>query len=697
MPKIDGHLDEPVWTRAAVARDFIQTEPTEGQPASQPTEVKVFYTDRYLLIGARLYDHESSRITANQFLRDGNLEGNDTFQVYLDTFRDRRNAFSFATNPVGVERDGLIRDEGGTVNWEWDGIWLVACTRDDQGWTAEIAIPFSTLRFRPESTDGWGLNFGRVVARSRERSYWSPVMRDWGFSGQFRVSSYGQLSGISETTRTGRLTLKPYVLTGAEEGVNEPPVDTDFAHKVGLDAKVALTPTLVTDLTVNTDFAQVESDQEQVNLTRFPLFYPEKREFFLENAGLFQVGEPYDVGFGFPETLLFFSRQIGITEDGDPVRLLGGARVTGKLGPYDIGAMDIVSDDAQLDDGTSVPGTNFAAVRVKRNVLARSSIGGLFLSKAPADDGSSNQVAAGDAYFPLAHNILVQGFAAVSTTPGELGTSHAVSTSLSHENDRWSGQLQFADIGDDFRSELGFLQRTGIRKYRGNLFLSRRPPHFGIRRVFVGDDFNHIDNQDGTLQSQINTLNTFIIFHNGTFFDANWINDREGLDEDFELNDAGDVVFPPGQYHFNQGSAHVNTDPGRAVSVRAGVTAGGFYDGILQSYNGTLRLRPTDRLTFEGTYSRNHVEVQARNEFFTANVMIGRVSYAFSPRAFVRALVQTNDDDHEALTNVLFRYTYRPGADLFVVYNEARDYRLPVNMLKTRQLLLKLTMFFAPI
>lgn len=693
MPRIDGRLDEAVWTGAAVASDFVQTEPSEGLAANQPTEVRVLFTAHYLVIGARLHDREGSRITANQFLRDGNLDGNDTFQVYLDTFRDRRNAFFFATNPVGVERDGLVRDEGGTVNWEWDGIWLVACTRDEGGWTAEIAIPFSTLRFHPESGEGWGLNFGRVVARTRERTYWSPVKRDWGFSGQFRVSSYGELSGISGTAPASRLSLKPYVLTGAERDIEDNPTGTDFAHKVGLDAKVALTPTIVADLTVNTDFAQVESDQEQVNLTRFPLFFPEKREFFLENAGLFQVGEPYDVGFGFPSTLLFFSRQIGITEDGDPVRLLGGARVTGKIGAYDVGAMDIVADNAALEDGTPIPRTNFAAVRVKRNVLARSSIGGLLLSKSPADDGSSNQVAAADANFALAHNTNIQGFAAVSQTPGDLGTSHAASVSASHENDRWSTQASYTDIGDDFRSELGFIERTGIRKAGGNVFLSRRPPHFGIRRIFVGNDFRYIADRQGELQSRINTVSSFVIFHNGTFLDTSFTNDAEGLDEAFDL---GDVTFAPGRYDFNQGSVQINTDPGRAVSGRGGVTAGGFYDGKLRSYQGTLRVRPTDRLTFEATYLRDHVDIEARQAVFLANVFIGRASYAFSPRAFVRALIQTNDDEHEARANVLFRYTYRPGADLFVVYNENRDFGLEDNVVKDRQFLVKLTVFFTP-
>jgi hypothetical protein len=354
MPRLDGRLEEAVWARAAVARDFVQREPRGGEPALQPTEVRVFYNRQHLLIAARLEDSQSERIVASEYQRDANLEANDTFEVMLDTFRDRRNAFYFATNPVGTQRDALVRDEGEALNWEWDGIWHVSSARDSRGWSTEMAIPFSTLRFHPENPDGWGVNFGRLVARNREETYWAPIDQEWGFLGKWRVSAYGSLAGIGQVERRGTLVLKPFLLGGADQDFEDGEKNPDPNGAAGLDAKLAVAATLVADLTLNTDFAQVEADQQQVNLTRFPLFFPEKREFFLENAGLFQIGErirPFEP----PGTLLFFTRRIGLTEDGDRVPLAGGARLTGRLGRYEIGLLDILAKKTSIDEDTLVP------------------------------------------------------------------------------------------------------------------------------------------------------------------------------------------------------------------------------------------------------------------------------------------------------------------------------------------------------
>ena len=690
----DGRLDEPVWARAAVARDFVQREPRAGEPASQPTEVLLFYTDRFLFIGARLHDSEPSRIVGSEYRRDASLDANDAFEVFLDTFHDGRNAFYFQTNAVGAQRDALVRNEGESVNWEWDGVWEVGCARDVWGWTVEMVIPFSTLRFRTGSPSGWGANFGRLVARTREESHWAPISRDWGFLAKWRVSAYGRLENLEQARPGGRLALKPFALGGAEtEG--DRPGEVDPALEAGLDAKVALSSTVIADLTVNTDFAQVEADQQQVNLTRFPLFFPEKREFFLENAGLFQIGErlrPFET----PSTLLFFSRRIGLTEDGDPVPLLGGARVTGKLGRYDLGAFDIVADRTTFenDDGELVrlPRTNFAALRLKRDVGARSSAGALLLAKTPADEGTSNQVVAVDASIAPSPTLSILGFAARSFTPGLTGSAHAVGVDLNWETDRGSAMASYVDIGDDFISEMGFLQRTGIRKLRASAGLQRRPGVLGIRQAFVFDDHTYIEDHRGDLQSQLNFLGSGAFFDNGSLLIAGWQHMAEGLTEPFEIED--DVEVPVGLYRFDQALLFFEIDRSRKISGNGVLTSGSFFGGSLHSATLGTQYRPTGRLSFNLDYGVNVVSIPIELGDFTTHLVVSRVAFAFSTQAFLRGLVQVGDD--EARYNLLFRLTYRPGSDLYVVYNEDRDIERGRSVLKNRQILAKLTFYAVP-
>lgn len=693
MPRIDGRLDDAVWRTAAVVSDFIQTEPHEGQAATQPTQVFIAYTAQTLLIGARLADNDASRIVATEYRRDGMLDADDSFEVFLDTFRDKRNAFYFATNPVGVQLDALVRNEGALLTYEWDGVWEVACTRDEEGWTAEIAIPLSTLRFRPDDTEGWGVNFGRSVARTREQSYWAPIDRDWGFLGKWRVSEFGTLTGINGVRPGGRLQVKPYALGGAERDYLLESEDAELRTDVGLDAKVAVSPTLMADFTVNTDFAQVESDQSQVNLTRFPLFFPEKREFFLENAGLFLVGE--QVRFEEPpSTLLFFSRRIGLYDDEFEVPIIGGARLTGKLGRYDIGAFDIVTREIQIDEKTLLPRTNYGAVRIKRDIFARSSVGGMFLSKTPAEEGSSNQVVAADATLVPNSSTTFYGFASKSFTPGLTGSSHAAGIDGNWQSDKGMLFGSYVDIGDDFNSEMGFVQRTGIRKFRGSAFVSPRPGRAGIRQVFFGVDEMYIADREGRLESQFTSIGPFILFDNGSLLMGAWTNLAEGLTEPFEIRD--DVEIPIGKYRWNQGVLQYMGDRSRTVSVNGGMVFGGFYSGTIRSINVSGRVRPHRRLALSLEYYRNKIDLPIEGGRYTTNLVVSRAVFAFSSRAYIRGLFQYNDDEKEAGANVLFRYTYRPGADLFVVYNEQRDISLVPTAVKHRELLVKMTFYLAP-
>jgi hypothetical protein len=694
-PRIDGRLDETLWSLARAATGFVQSEPRPGEPAERQTQVFVAYNRDQLLIGANLLDDEPSRIVATEYRRDAMLMSEDSFEVFLDTFHDRRNAFYFATNAVGARLDGLVRGEGSALNFEWDGVWDVAATIVEDGWVVEMSIPFNTLRFDATSDEGWGVNFGRTVARTREESYWSPISPDWGFNAKYRVSSYRDLGALSQANPGGRVKLKPFGLEGASRDYEAG--DDELELTGGLDAKLALSSALNLDLTVNTDFAQVESDQEQVNLTRFPLFYPEKREFFLENAGLFRIGEvtrPFEPA----QTLLFFSRQIGLSEDGDEIPIYGGARLTGRLGRTEVGAFHIVTEETALEEEL-VPQTSFSAFRVRRDIFSRSAVGAMILQKEPASEGEppgsgANQLLATDFQFSYAEHAEVQGFFAKSDTPSFEGSDHAAAVHANWVTDAASVYGDFADFGEDFNSEMGFVPRTGVRKYRLNGYWSPRPHALGMRQIYLGNDHTYIVDREGDLETQTNTLGPFVVFDNGSVLFGEWLYEAEGLKEPFEIRD--DVEIPIGDYRFNRFNLGYIADQSRRIAPNLVFSGGGFYGGTLQSLNVSIDTKPHPRVRASVSYSRNDVEIPIEGGDFITNLLVLRGVVAFSPNAFVRALLQFNDDSREALANVLFRYSYRPGSDLFVVYNEERDVFGGDSFPRNRELLVKITFYFVP-
>ena len=689
--QVDGRLDEPFWQAAAHATDFVQSEPRAGQPAMQKTDVYIAYTSDTLLIGAVMHDDEPERIVGTEYRRDAILDAEDAFELYLDTYRDGRNAFYFATNPVGSRLDALATNQGGAVNFEWDGVWNVASVRTDTGWVTEIAIPFDTLRFDASASEGWGLNFGRRVARTREESYWAFISPNWGFNARYRASAYGNLRGLDRASSRGKLKLRPFTLgRGERDYENAESADGDVT--AGLDAKVALSASLNLDITLNTDFAQAESDQQQVNLTRFPLFFPERREFFLENAGLFRVGE-FTQPFEPPQTLLFFSRRIGLSDDGDEIPIIGGLRMTGKLGATELGAFHIVTNDTLIDD-EPFEQTGFSAARIKQDLFQRSQLGAMFLNKSPADEGRSNQVLAADWNFAYTQYASFSGFVAKSRTPGLEGPDHALNLHADWVRDKASVYVDYANIGDGFNSEMGFVPRTGIRKYEAQGFYSPRPRKLGMRQVFMGNNASYIEDDEGRLQSALNSLGPFILFNNGSVLFGGWDYNAEGLTEPFEIRD--DVEIPIGEYRFHRYNIGFNFDQSRRIAPNVFFSDGGFFNGNLRILGAGVEARPHNRVRVSANYFRNEVDLPLEGGTFDTNLFILRGVVAFSPRAFARALIQFNDDAEESLANVLFRYTYRPGSDLFIVYNEDRNTMgagsIPIN----RELIVKLTFYAVP-
>ena len=478
-PVVDGDvLSDPAWAAVPALTGFWQIAPEAGAPASQPTEVRILFTDDTLYFGVVCRDAEPGGIVVNESRRDSELTETDSFQIILDTYRDGQNGFVFGTNPAGLEYDGQVTNEGqgggitpgmgsslGGFNKNWDASWTVRTRTGDFGWSTEFAIPFSTLRYDRSRAPVWGLNFQRNIRRRNEQSFWAPLPRQYNL---FRLSRAGTLAGL-EPPRQRNLKLSPYLLGAASESpATGLPRDTH--GEAGGELKWSVTPSLALDATVNTDFAQVEVDEQQINLDRFNLFYPEKRPFFLENAGAFTLGTPGEVD-------LFFSRRIGIGPAGEVVPILGGARLSGQVRGWNVGLVDMQTRSIE-----GVSANNFAAVRVARELPNRSRVGAIFVNRAGTSDSAppddSNQTYGADARWGIGRYGALEGYAAKTTTPGLHGSDQAYNLQASLNSPAWWLVGGFTEVGENFNPEVGFVRRTGYRKPEGLVMFRHRPKDF---------------------------------------------------------------------------------------------------------------------------------------------------------------------------------------------------------------------------
>jgi hypothetical protein len=490
--RVDGRLDEDVW-RGPSLSGFVQAEPREGLPATEDTEVWVAYDQRNLYVAAFL--HDSHEPTVNDIRKDFNETSQDVFQVILDTFRDRRSGYVFQTNPEGARGDRQIANEGREINTSWDAIWHVETQRLEGGWTVEMEIPFRALRFDP-ANDTWGVNFGRLLRRNNEVSYWAPIPRAYTFN---RLSLAGDMRGLPTSTPGRDLRVKPFALGGT---VRETGGD-GFAgqEKGGVDFKYRLTEGLTLDVTANPDFAQVEADEQRVNLTQFSLFFQEKREFFLENSGLFYVGDAArNLRVRLTPTpdedlLMFFSRRIGISDDGRAVPIDGGVRLTGQVAGLVVGGMWMRTDD--LGD---TPGNDYGVVRIRKNILRGSDIGGIFMMRDAVGDASSfNRVYGADAYIRFPGEIDWSTYVVGSDSPGFDSGQYAWRTSLNREGNFNHIKFGAMELGEGFSNDLGFFKRTGIRKYFIDWGVRPRPESFrsiGVREIHPHIVWNYYDDLD---------------------------------------------------------------------------------------------------------------------------------------------------------------------------------------------------------
>ena len=695
-PKIDGVLDDDVWKKAPLVEEFTQQEPREGAAASERTEVRVLYDGKTLHIGVHAFDVQPSAIVATEMRRDSDrLLDEDNFQVILDTFNDSRNGYMFVTTPLGAKLEQQISEEGegnnriglgvvnSNINKNWDGIWDVAARITDDGWTAEIAIPLTTLRFADGAEQTWGINFMRNIRRKNEQVFWAPIPKAYSLT---RVSQAGSLVGLQSLNHGLDLKLKPYVVSGVRETKTSASLQTtSFLRDVGFDMKYGVTGGMNADVTYNTDFAQVEVDEQQVNLTRFSLFFPEKRDFFLENAGQFKMGTGGTFTSTTVETDLFFSRRIGLSDSGTPIPIVGGARLAGKTGRHNVGILDI-----QTDSAFGRPGDNFLVARYGSDVLKRSRVGALFINKETmGGDAHYNRVVGADANLVLGKNLQVNSFVAKTDTPGLSGRDMAFFGRIAYRDPAWNVWLNYLDVQDNFNDEVGFVQRRGVKTTKVYFSPTPRPGKWGIRMLEPMVVISYITDQQNRMVGRTQHFMNGFYMQDGSFFNVIYQRDLDVLDVPFVVPQTK-VSIPVGSYKFDEATFTYNTNPAKRFYERFSWNPMQFYDGTKQAVTAAIGVRATKSLSSELNVSRNDVKMPWGD--FVSNLAILRVDYALSPRATVRSLTQYNSLTHEVTNNLRFNFIYRPGSDIYIVYSDLQQTGLPQAVFapSDRQLVVKM-------
>lgn len=664
--KIDGLLDEAAWSLAQPATAFLQQQPTEGTPASERTEVRALFDDKNIYFGIRAFDSDAKHINARELVRDADFSNDDTVAIVLDTYHDRRNAFRFVVNPLGTQQDALITDEGRDINVTWNGSWISAGRIDDKGYMVEIEIPLTTLRFK-EGIESWGLNISRIIRRRNEENLWTSWQRSFGLE---RVSQAGELAGVEEIRRRRLREIKPYASGEWREGVpliGRNGLDAGVRANVGIEvAKLGITPSLTAEFTVNPDFGQAEVDDQIVNLSRFSVFFPEKRDFFLENSGIFLFGRQ-------GENQAFFTRRIGLTDNGAPVPIDYGVKVTGKVGPYNVGFLQVQTRKlGETSTGLGIPRQQFTVLRVKRDILKRSYVGAILVNRQGATTiggGSYNRVGGADAEFNLTDHYKVKAFWMGSAAPGVRSSAGSSRLESIFENDLYRFITVYEDVGARFNPEAGFIERNAIHQYFGQFAYKPRPkfiPH--VQQMEFETQIEYYTDRAGKLATRQTELSWDTVFKNSSelfFRPIEAVDDV--LIEPFQIRRG--IVIPAGTYHFNRPQMSFTSDLSKRVVFKVREKWGDFYSGRRYETSGGITWRPNSHLLLDLSESYNKVRLREGN--FTTSLFSGRLNYNFSRKLLTSALIQLNSAARLSVINVRLRYIYRPNSDFFIIYNQS--------------------------
>ena len=672
--RVDGELTDSAWSVAEWTGGFTQREPSPGAPSTETTEFAVVYTPDTLFVGVRANDREPERIVAKEMERDSDLFQDDSILLMLDTFHDLRNGYVLVTNPNGARSDALVTDEGRDVNWAWDGVWRVSARRTAAGWVAEIAIPVSTLRFDPQ-VEQWGLNVQRVIRRRNEETHWAALpleasvedLTQFGNIAAYRVSLAGDLTGLRGLRPSRQFDVKPYVIGGRSE---DPALGSSDDSDGGIDLKWGLSRSMVLDLTWNTDFAETEVDDQQVNLTRFSLFFPEKRDFFLENAGVFDFGPRPKVPWESSLMRPFFSRRIGL-DRGRTVPLEYGARLTGRAGGWNVGALG-ARTGSLLDDGGEVlvPGTTYGVTRVTRNIGDRSTVGGIFTERS-REGFESERLYGLDVDFKPTQRLEFSGFWAMSdrgVPDSEQEANESRGVGFIYQGPELSLTGDYVEVQPDYEPAVGFLQRRDFRMVNPRLEWRPRIERAGLLSWWSDLSYERFErSSDGRLESQtvgISPLGVQTL--SGEFLWGGLRRTKEQLFVPFEISPG--IVVQPGLYENDGFAGGFSTSGKRAVWFDNLTFGGGFFDGNwLRTNSGlTFRLSRFIRVSTQWTYA----DVKLQAGAFSFDQFRQRVDVSFSPNVRLNLLAQYNTSDELLGVNARFHWIYRPGSDLFIVYNE---------------------------
>ena len=678
LPNIDGEvINDEAWEGISAIKTFIQKSPDEGTPSTEQTIVKIMYSEETFYVSVVCYDSDPNKIVITDTRRDAPLNNTDSFMFVLDTYQDQQNGFVFGTNAGGIEYDAQVSGGGegmsisstrqsvgigANFNINWDAAWEVKTKIGDFGWSAEFAIPFKTLRFSSKKNQSLGANFQRTIARRNEHVFWSPIPRQFSLN---RLALAGIITGINVPS-SRNLKVMPYILGNknnvkGEDSFNS--ADNDF----GLDAKVGLTSSLTLDLTYNTDFAQVEADEQQINLDRFSLFFPEKRGFFLENAGLFSAGENTYYG---PDIEMFFSRRIGIV-NGKQVPILGGGRLTGNIGGMKVGALNMRTKKVKdVSDGD-----NYSILRLRKELPNRTHFGAMVTNRQGlGENGYTNNAYSFDGALGIGEAIQLTAFAAI-TDPAqnvENKNTYAYVLEANRNTKSFTNQIRYSEVGENFNPGMGFVKRLGYRKVLFRILNRTRPNDlFGLlelRPHITYWGYWKLDN--GFQQTGFLHIDNHWEFRNGFRIDTGINFTKEGVEEAFPI--VSDVIVPKGTYDNKELHIRTNTNLTKPFSIIIVNKTGGFFSGKRKNTDTTVRYRFGDRFTSEVISKYNDVSLPEGD--FITHLIRSRITYAITPKIYIQSLLQYNNQSDQYSMNWRFIWQQSAATGLYVVYNQSQDY-----------------------
>ena len=658
---VDGRFDEAEWRQAEPAADFVQQQPSEGAPATEQSEVRFLYDDDYLYVGGTYVEPEIDRLVINELRRDFSARDGDLIVLILDTFYDKLNAYNFQTNPGCALRDSQSYDDGRNINANWDAVWFCRASIGADAFHIEQAIPFKQLRFPERDEQVWGLNIFRLIRHSNEQTIWNAVPRQFN---QFKTSYEGVLEGIRDVRPGRNIRVKPFV-TGQGTSRNR---ITDTTGDGGVDVKIGLGTGLVLDGTYRTDFSQVEADAQQVNLTRFNLFFPERREFFLENQGAFQIG-----GFAQSSNNLvpFFSRTIGLSDTGTPIPIVGGLRLSGRAGRNTVGLLNMQTEEEERPNLDALPAANFTVLRYARDFLTNSSGGVFFMNKERGD--VSNRLVGGEVRFNLMGTMNVDGLVMASEKTG-FDRDSAFRTGFLYDPGLTQYNVSFTSLGADFKDDLGFIPREGVDILTASVLRRMRPRATSryVREFRATLPYNRFTRSGLGVETATVAPQLTAELNNSSTISATAIYNDELLTTPFRPQGmpAGQSI-PVGRYHFNSGELAYTSSNSQRIAPTFAYRFGEFYNGNRTGVSAGVRVRFNRKLAVTASTTRDALDVSVPS--FTTTLATLRVETSFSTRMFLTGYFQYNSVARQVLSNIRYNFVHRPLSDIFVVYNETRS------------------------